>query len=85
MDFTRQGDKRDALTIWIRLLYDLGEAGNSYSESLEGKHFFTNIDARTWDIATRVIKQNLNQVDMLCRLDHPRVRNQPYPQPAFPS
>jgi hypothetical protein len=47
-------------------------------------HFFPNIDARTWDIATRVIKQNLKQFDMHCR-DKLRVRNQPYPQPAFPS
>jgi hypothetical protein len=77
-------DKGDALTIWIRLLYDLSEAGNPYSEGIEAMHFFTNIDARTWDIATRVIKQNLKQVDMHCR-DNLRVRNQPYPQLAFPS
>jgi hypothetical protein len=59
-------DKGDALTIWIRLLYDLSEAGNSYSEGIEAMYFFTNIDSRTWDIATRVIKQYLKQVDMHC-------------------
>jgi hypothetical protein len=38
-------DKGDALTIWIRLLYDLSEAGNPCSEGIEAKHFFTNINA----------------------------------------
>ena len=74
----------DALTIWIRLLYDFSEAGNPYSEGIEAMHFFTNIDVRTRDFTTRVIKQNLKQVDLHCR-DNLRVRNEPYPQLAFPS
>jgi hypothetical protein len=33
-------------------------------KAFETMHSCTNVDSRTWDLATRVIKQNLKQVDM---------------------
>ena len=55
---------QEFLTIGICLLCDLSEAGDTYSKVLEIIGHITNVDAHTWDIATGMIKQNLEKVDM---------------------
>jgi hypothetical protein len=47
----------------------------------ETTHPYTNVDAHTWDIATRVIEQNLKQVDII--QDNLRMANEPYPPLSF--
>ena len=58
----------EVLTIGICFLYNLSKASDTYRECAHDRVFLLMLHGRTWSIATRVIKQNLEPVDRFVRL-----------------